>query len=78
MQQVLNSQPERVFSFVRADKKNKVFAIFNFSAEDREVIFPTALHHGKYKDAIEGESIEFNSATPLALPAWSYRIFESN
>lgn len=77
MQQVLNSQPERVFSFVRADKSNKVFAVFNFSAEDREVIFPTALHHGHYKDALANAGIEFNSGTSLALPAWSYRIFES-
>lgn len=75
MQQVLNSQSERVFSFVRDDGSNKVFALFNFSAEDREILFPTALHHGSYRDAFSGEPADFGPATTLPLPAWGYRVF---
>ncbi|MEY3407794.1 MAG: Alpha-amylase, partial [Actinomycetota bacterium] len=75
MQQVLNSQGERVFSFVRDNGSNKVFAVFNFSGEDREVLFPTTLHHGTYHDAFTRDPFTFGTTTTLALEPWGYRVF---
>jgi glycosidase len=76
MHQVLNSQPERVFSFVREKNDNKIFAIFNFSAEDREVTFPTGIHHGEYRDSFTGDPVHFSEMDSISLPAWGFRVFE--
>jgi hypothetical protein len=75
MIQVPNNQPAAVFSFVRANDKDKVFAVFNFSGEDRQVSFSSAVYEGRYRDFASGESAVLGPELSLALPAWSYRVF---
>jgi hypothetical protein len=64
-----------VFSFVRANEKDKVFAVFNFSAEPQEVRFGSAVYEGRYRDFTSGESAVLGPDLSLALPPWSYRVF---
>jgi glycosidase len=75
MIQVPNSLPARVFSFVRQNERDKVFAVLNFSPETHVVTFVERLHHGVYTDYSNAESFEFNDSTRLELPPWGYRIF---
>jgi 1,4-alpha-glucan branching enzyme len=73
---VPNSAPHAVLSFVRQQGASRVFAVFNLSAEPQTVSFSLARHHGGYIDATSGQAADFTSETaPLALPAWSYRIY---
>jgi hypothetical protein len=64
-----------VFSFVRQNDRNKVFAVFNFSAEPRTVTFEDSLYHGRYSDFASGEEQTLDADLVLEMPAWSYRVF---
>jgi glycosidase len=71
----LAGAPAAVFSFVRANDKDKVFAVFNFSGEDQQVSFSSAVYEGHYRDFASGESVVLGPELSLALPAWSHRVF---
>ena len=72
---IVNNVPKRVLSFVRQDDESKVFAVFNFSAQEQDICFEERLHHGKYTDYFSQESIILDAGTQLRLPAWGYRVF---
>ena len=75
MIQVTNNQPSSVFSFVRVNERNKVFAVFNFSAQAQQVRFAESLFHGRYRDFASGEELLLQEDSQLELPAWSHRVF---
>ncbi|MER2599465.1 MAG: alpha-amylase family glycosyl hydrolase [Caldilineales bacterium] len=75
MVHVPNHAPQQVFSFVRAQGANKVFAVFNLSAVEQTVQFEQGPHHGAYTDAFGGETYRFDADTLLTLPAWGWRVF---
>ena len=72
---VPNSAPLEVLSFVRQDEKEKVFAVFNFSARVQSIKFNDGLFHGKYSDYMNENQVEFSAATQLELKPWEYHIF---
>jgi Maltogenic Amylase, C-terminal domain len=71
---VPNSLPANVFSFVRQNERDKVFAVLNLSAESRSVTFGESLCHGAYTDYLTNEPIKVGGDTTLTLEAWSARI----
>jgi glycosidase len=75
MAQVPNNAPAAVFSFVRANDGNKVFAVFNFSAQPRQVRFSESNYHGSYRDFATGNEETLGADSVLAMPPWSYRVF---
>ena len=75
MVHVPNSSPARVFSFVRRNERDKVFAVLNFSAEPQSVTFEERLYRGTYTDYFSQESVELTGSTRLALEPWGYRVF---
>jgi glycosidase len=72
---VPNSAPLKVFSFVRQNEKDKVFAVFNFSATPQSVTFEESLFHGKYTEYMSGQSAELSADTQMKLQPWAYRIY---
>ncbi len=72
---VPNSAPLKVFSFVRQNEKDKVFAVFNFSAEPQTVTFEESLFHGKYTEYMSGQSVELSATAKIELQPWGYQIF---
>ena len=72
---VPNSAPEQVLSFVRANERDKVFAVFNFSKAPVEVSFKETLFEGRYKEFPSGREATLEAGAALALPAWGYRVF---
>jgi glycosidase len=72
---VPNSAPAKVFSFVRRNDSDKVFAVLNFSDAPQTVTFKETLYHGKYTDYFSGEAVELDGTARLELKPWSYRIF---
>jgi glycosidase len=75
MVQVVNSAPLQVFSFVRQNEKDKVFAVFNFSDNYQSVTFKDTLFHGNYMDFSSGEEITMTQSSLLELTPWKYHIF---
>jgi glycosidase len=74
MVRVVNSDPNKVFSFVRQKGASKIFAAFNFSAEPREVSFTDGPFVGRYSDFEGGAAVEVAKATRFSLKPWSYRV----
>ena len=74
---VFNNVPAKVLSFVRRNEHDKVFGVFNLSAESQTIIFKDNLHHGKYVDFSTGETVELD-ADSLELALWGYRIFTAD
>jgi glycosidase len=75
MTQVTNSSPLKVFSFVRQNSSDKVFAVFNFSPLPQTVDFGNGPHHGIYLDHFSRVRTEFDATTRLSLKPWEYRVF---
>lgn len=69
-----NDVPTKVFSFVRERDGDRVFGIFNFSAEEQSVTFAEGPHHGSYRDFASGEAVGIDGATQMRLSPWSYRL----
>jgi len=75
---VANSQPGKVFSFVRQKGDARVFAAFNMSPEPRRVMFAERLHHGRYTDFDSGKRVTVDARTAWDMPPWSYRVLTSD
>lgn len=75
MLQVVNDHPTTVFSFVRQNETDRVFAIMNFGNTARTVTFRHHLHHGTWRDAFNDETMVFDDKTQLAMPAWGWHVF---
>ena len=74
MVNVPNSDDSRVLSFVRQDERNKVFAVFNFSAQPRVVTCADGPPHGKYTDLFDDGGLAVDETTEFALEPWGYRV----
>jgi glycosidase len=72
---VPNSAPSKVFSFARQNQNDKIFAVFNFSAEPQGVTFEESLYHGKYAEYMSGQPSELSAIAKIELQPWDYRIF---
>ncbi|MDP8994081.1 MAG: alpha-amylase family glycosyl hydrolase [Pseudomonadota bacterium] len=71
---IVNTAPQKVFSFVRERGGDRVFALFNFSADERTVGFADGPHHGSYRDFETGAAVTVDAGTQFRLPPWSYRV----
>lgn len=75
MLKVPSNHENEVFSFVRQNDKDKVFAVFNFSHEQKEVTFKETLYHGSYREFQENKQVTFDAKSVVKLQPWSYKIF---
>ncbi|XHS80164.1 alpha-amylase family glycosyl hydrolase [Burkholderiaceae bacterium UC74_6] len=75
MEPVPNSAPQQVLSFVRADARSKVLAVFNLSAKPVQVQFKGERAAGRYKDFSSGAEVSMKDDGTLTLPAWGWRVF---
>lgn len=75
MIQVHNSDPKSIFSFVRQNNKDKVFAVFNFSDKPQTVTFKDSLYLGKYQNFSDGKAVTLTADTELTLAPWAYHIY---
>jgi glycosidase len=75
MIKVPNNAESEVFSFVRQNEKDKVFAVFNFSEKKKTVEFKESLYYGNYKEFISNESVELNKNTLIEMEPWAFRVY---
>lgn len=74
MMQVPNDAQKQVFSFVRANAKDKVFVALNLSGQPAKASFGKTLHHGAYRDFATGEAVRVDASTRFEMAPWSYRV----
>ncbi len=72
---VPNSDHSHVMSFVRRDAHDKIFAVFNFSAQERKVRFGDGPFPGRYTEFSTGKVVTLLPNQEMDLPAWSCRVF---
>ncbi|TFW19348.1 alpha-amlyase [Massilia arenosa] len=75
MEQVKNSDEKKIFSFVRAQGSQKVFAVFNFSAQPVHASFKDGPQIGTWRDFTTNATVRVDSATTFDLAPWSYKLF---
>jgi 1,4-alpha-glucan branching enzyme len=75
MVSVINTEPQKVFSFVRFGEQDGVFAVMNFTGEAQTVSFTQSLHHGAYIDYFTDEEVGFDGADEMTLGPWEYRLY---
>jgi glycosidase len=75
MVHVPSDQQGKVLSFVRQNGRDKVFAVFNFSAEAQTVHFHDGPQAGDYTDWERGERVNVREGEPMTLPAWGWKVF---
>lgn len=75
MQQVKNSAPRQIFSFVRENARDKVFAVFNLSATTQQVTFDNGPQHGRYRTFGSDVPATIDAGTTMSLAPWSYRLY---
>jgi len=78
MVEVPNSASDDVYSFIRGEDGERVFAVFNLSPRSHDVTFSLERHTGAYNDAISGDAIIFEEGSELSLESWGYRIFRAS
>lgn len=77
MTQIPNTKMDKVFSFVRHNKEEKVFVIINFSSEAVSVSFEPPLFEANYTHWSSKESRVFSSDTTRKLSPWQFEVWVS-
>ena len=72
---VSNSAPNAVFSFIRQNDKDKVFAVINFSAKPQTVTFKDNLCHGHYTEYLSGQPTDLDANSKVTLKPWESKIY---
>ncbi len=72
---VTNSAPDAVFSFVRQNDQDKVFAVINFSSKPQTVTFKDNLYDGHYTEYLTGQSADLDASSKVTLKPWESKLF---
>ena len=75
MERIKTNNDDNIFSFIREKDNNKVFAIFNLSAQNQNIKISDNKIGGTYKDLFTDQSNPLTSDYDIELPAWGYKIF---
>ena len=73
--QFLQHRSGQIFSFVRKNEMNQVFAVLNFSPQPLTVTFKESLCLGRYREYFSGETAKIADGTQLSLPPWEFRVY---
>lgn len=73
--EVHSSEDETIFSFLRQDDKEKIFAVFNLSDKVRTFNLNSSVLSGNYRNFFTDEKMSFDNNVNLSLEKWGYRIF---
>ena len=71
-----NNNPD-IFAFVRQKDNDKIFALFNLTNKDQNVIPVGDLYEDNYISVFTNDSVTFAQGTEAILPPWGYKIFKN-
>jgi hypothetical protein len=64
-----------VLAFVRASKRDQMFAVLNLSDMARSLTIEGDLHHGDWTDWVSGENVRLDEFNQIDVTQWGYRLF---
>lgn len=70
-----NTEDDAVFSFLRAKGEQKIFAIFNFSDEAKEVQISSKEVFDTYSNFMNEEEVKINAESKMKIEPWQYYVF---
>lgn len=76
MYQVVNSSPQKVFSFFREQEGDQVFVIMNLSDEMQTVTFEGPHHWGEYREFRSGRAVTVDGETSMSFEPGGWRVLE--
>jgi 1,4-alpha-glucan branching enzyme len=74
MQEIITSNPRRVFAFSREKDGNRVISILNLSRKKLKIKPAMGGLEGEYTNALNGQAVQVPFADSLALEAWDYLV----
>lgn len=77
LEEVVNSDPEKVISFVRERENEKVFVIVNLSKDSINVHFHSTPEMKNAKDLFANKNMDTSGPVLIELKPWDYKIFTS-
>jgi glycosidase len=77
MIRVWNTEPEKVFSFVRRNGQDRVFVAINFSDAPQKAVFSRAPIEGRYTEYFSGREVEIATGFEAEIEPWGYRVWVS-
>lgn len=78
MHQVVNSVPQKVFSFFREKDGDQVFVILNLSGDPQTVTFSGRHHCGGYRDFNDHQRVRIAADAQMMLEPWAWRVLYRN
>ena len=76
--EIRNNAEDCLMIMVREVECNRVIAIMNLSPYAIHADYCTGIYHGRYRDAMSGESVELAWHVEEDMAPWSYRILTCN
>ena len=73
---ITTSYDRSIFAFTRQDEKDKIFALFNLSNQERTFTITGNGYIGTYRDVFNDKSVSLSENYQMTLPAWGYQILE--
>ncbi|MEM6575115.1 MAG: alpha-glucosidase C-terminal domain-containing protein, partial [Pseudomonadota bacterium] len=74
MVQVVNSEPQSIFSFTRTKGDHRLLAMFNFSDQKRSFTLTDGPFANDWQDFASGQLLTLTGSSTVDLPAWGYQI----
>jgi glycosidase len=75
-EQVKNTEPSKVVSFIRQKGDAKVLVVLNLSATPVSVAVKGEVVNGTYTDVFTGNETKIQKKEPFDLEAWGYKVLE--
>ena len=73
---ITTSYDQSIFAFTRQNEKDKIFALFNLSNQERTFTLTGNSYSGAYRDVFNDKSVSLSENYQTSLPAWGYQILE--
>jgi glycosidase len=76
-QSITNNKKEKVYSFLRAEGKNSVLVVMNFSDGEQTAALelPAELSKAKFSDAFTAKTITYKNVKKVTLAKFGYRVY---
>ena len=76
MIRIPTSNDEAVFAFIREKDGDKIFAVFNFTDKEQNIVLSGDNYAGNYLNVFSDELKKFSANEEIELKPWGYFVFE--
>ena len=74
-QRILTNNNPEIFSFISQKDGDKIFAIFNVTDKNQNVLPVGNLHNGTFVEIFTNDTITFSEQTEIIVSPWGYKVY---